>query len=151
MSIVLKQQLYDFCKSALNERLTSVQGVMAGIQKSLLSETKSTAGDKHETGRAMLQLEREKTGRQIAAIEQQLQLLARIDPETTGEHIHLGSLVYTANGCYFMAIGLGLATLDNQPYFIIAPQAPIGKLMLGKQAGDTFEFNGKTIQIESVV
>ena len=151
MSIALKQQLYDFCKSALDERLASIQGVMAGIQKSLLSETKSTAGDKHETGRAMLQLEREKTGRQIVAIEQQQQLLTRIDPETTGEHIHLGSLVYTSNGCYFMAIGLGLATLDNKPYFIIAPQAPIGKLMLGKQAGDTFEFNGKTIQIESVV
>ncbi len=39
-------------------------------KKALFSETKSSAGDKHETGRAMLQLEMEKTSQQLAVINQ---------------------------------------------------------------------------------
>ena len=34
-------------------------------QNGLQSESKSSAGDKHETGRAMLQLEAEKLGKQL--------------------------------------------------------------------------------------
>ena len=33
------------------------------LQQSLDSETKSSAGDKHETGRAMLQIDLEKAGK----------------------------------------------------------------------------------------
>jgi hypothetical protein len=64
----IKKELYNQCFSFIENRLLTVKKTMAEIQESLLSETKSSAGDKHETGRAMLQLEREKAGNQLVEI-----------------------------------------------------------------------------------
>ena len=74
-----KQQLYTKCQDFLNGRLEVIQSKILDIQNSLQSETKSSAGDKHETGRAMLQLEREKTGHQLAEIQKQKGILAKIN------------------------------------------------------------------------
>lgn len=146
----IKQQLYNICKSYLNERANTLHEIIDGIQKSLQSETKSSAGDKHETGRAMLQLEREKAGNQFAAIQKQQELLAKTNINDFSTRIRLGSLVVTSNGIYFLAISKGLVTINKEPYFVIAPQSPIGKLLLGKQIGDEVVFNGKAIRIKSI-
>ena len=68
-NLELKQQLYKLCQDFVENRKKTVQKNINEIQESLTSETKSSAGDKHETGRAMLQLEREKVGHQLAEIE----------------------------------------------------------------------------------
>ena len=73
----LKQDLYMQCQVFVGTRLRAIQKTIAEIQESLTSETKSSAGDKHETGRAMLQLEREKAGHQLAEIQKLNQLLSR--------------------------------------------------------------------------
>ncbi|MFD0963288.1 3-oxoacyl-ACP synthase [Pseudofulvibacter geojedonensis] len=146
----IKQQLYNICESFLNERANTLHEIIDGLQKSLQSETKSSAGDKHETGRVMLQLEREKAGNQFAAIQKQQELLVKTNINNSSTKIRLGSLVETSNGIYFLAISKGLVTLNNQPYFVIAPQSPIGKLLLGKQVDEEVVFNGKTIRIKSI-
>jgi len=61
----IKTQLLELCNQSLDTRLQNVLAVIEDIKQSLQSETKSSAGDKHETGRAMLQLEREKAGHQL--------------------------------------------------------------------------------------
>ena len=76
--MIQKEQLYNLCVTFINNRLLAVKTTLEEIQESLLSETKSSAGDKHETGRAMLQLEREKTGQQLSEIQKINQLLAII-------------------------------------------------------------------------
>ena len=53
--MTIKQQLYKKCQDFLNQRLETIQNTILDIQNALQSETKSSAGDKHETGRAMLQ------------------------------------------------------------------------------------------------
>lgn len=146
----IKQLLYKECEAFLKERADTLHEIIAGIQESLQSETKSSAGDKHETGRAMLQLEREKAGNQFAAIQQQQQLLAKVNVDKENSVVSLGSLVQTVNGVYFIAISKGLITIENKSYFVVAPQSPIGKLLLGKRQGDQVVFNGKTIQIEAI-
>ena len=70
----LKQDLCHQCQAFIDNRLRTIQKTINEIQESLTSETKSSAGDKHETGRAMLQLEREKAGNQLAEIQKINQL-----------------------------------------------------------------------------
>ena len=147
MSQHIKKQLYNACRIFLQERLDAVHDIIASVQESLESETKSSAGDKHETGRAMLQLEREKAGKQLAALQQQEELLAKVSIEGSSEVIRLGSLVATNKGMFFIGISKGLIRLEKQDYFAIAPNAPIGQLLLGKKVGDTFSFNGNDFQI----
>ncbi|MGB6268777.1 MAG: 3-oxoacyl-ACP synthase, partial [Olleya sp.] len=103
----IKQQLYNQCQQFLDNRLQAIQKTISEIQESLTSETKSSAGDKHETGRAMLQLEREKAGQQLAEIQKTSQILSKIDVSKTSKNIVLGSVVFTTNANYYFAISAG--------------------------------------------
>ncbi|MFP4844510.1 3-oxoacyl-ACP synthase [Winogradskyella sp. PE311] len=147
----IKQKLYDQCKQHLNNRLKVVQSTITDIQNNLQSETKSSAGDKHETGRAMLQLEREKTGQQLAEIQKQFQILNKINPETKHNAIALGSVVYTTQFNYFVAISEGELKLDNEKFFAISPITPIGKLLMAKKKNDIFKFRNQNISILEVI
>ena len=55
-----KQKLFNACKEFVQDKLSTIEKTIQSNKSALNSETKSSAGDKHETGRAMLQLEMEK-------------------------------------------------------------------------------------------
>ena len=59
---LIKKALFAKCEAFVSEKIDSLERGLESHQKALASETKSSAGDKHETGRAMLQLEMEKSG-----------------------------------------------------------------------------------------
>lgn len=146
----LKEQLYALCKSYVNQRLKTVEEILSSNQKALQSETKSSAGDKHETGRAMLQLEMEKAGQQIAGISQMSLTLAKLDLFNTSKTAHLGSVLFTDSTNYFLAVSAGKLTVCGNDFFAISISSPIGKLLLGKQEKDTVIFNGKSFQIITI-
>ena len=141
----IKQQLLEACVKYVQERENTIKAIISSNQKALHSETKSSAGDKHETGRAMLQLEMEKTGQQLAVIDQMKMILDRITINDNSELVKLGSLVTTNTHNYFLAISTGELFIENKSYFVVSIASPIGKLLLGKKEGDEFEFNGKII------
>ncbi len=143
--------LFDKCCEYLEPRFSTIQSSIEEIQESLMSETKSSAGDKHETGRAMLQLEREKAGQQLAEIENVKNALTQINIDKISETIILGSLVYTSQFNYFIAISAGLLTVDSETFYAISPQTPIGQLLLGKRIGDSFVFREQEIVIEKII
>ncbi|MFD2529853.1 3-oxoacyl-ACP synthase [Polaribacter marinaquae] len=143
----LKEALYNNCKEFVEKRLQNVEEVISSNQKALQTETKSSAGDKHETGRAMLQLEMEKAGQQLAGITQMKEILAKIDISKTSKNAHLGSIVYTDKANYFLSISAGHLTIENTNYFAVSVSSPIGKLLLGKQKGETISFNGNVFKI----
>lgn len=147
----VKHQLYRKCEDALNRRLEVLQQTISDIQNNLQSETKSSAGDKHETGRAMLQLEREKAGQQLAEIQKQFELLHKINPKTIQSTIALGAVVYTSQANYFLAVSAGEFIADEQHFFAISPATPIGQLLLSKGEGDTIQFRAQKIKILKVL
>lgn len=146
----LKQALFEHCSNFIENRFQTVQNAINDIQKSLLSETKSSAGDKHETGRAMLQLEREKAGNQLADIQKLKETFTKIDISKTSETIGLGNVVITSHNNYFIAISAGEFTVEDETYFAISPSTPIGKLLLGKTVGDEVVFREQRFKVESV-
>ena len=81
----LKKDLYAQCLKFVEDRYLKIHNQINEIQESLTSETKSSAGDKHETGRAMLQLEREKVGQQLAEVEKLKEGLSKIDVDKTSD------------------------------------------------------------------
>jgi len=146
-----KERLYLQCEIFIENRLKTFQNAINEIQKALLFETKSTAGDKHETGRAMLQLEREKLGQQLAEIQKTKELLSRVDTQKEADTICLGSIVYTAQLNYFISISAGELTDNNVKFYAISPNTPIAKLLLSKRKGDVIEFRGEKSVIISTV
>lgn len=146
----LKIALYKQCEDFVNKRLQNIENSISSNQKALQSETKSSAGDKHETGRAMLQLEMEKAGQQLAGITEMKETLAKIEPAKKSKNIHLGSVVFTNQVAYFLSISAGKLVVENEFFFAISSASPIGKLLLGKQENEDFSFNGKIIRILKV-
>ena len=147
----IKETLFIACKNYVNTRLQTVENIISSNQKALQTETKSSAGDKHETGRAMLQLEMEKAGVQLAGIQQMKEILAKINIDKTAKIAHLGSVIETNTANYFLSISVGKITIENKNYFAISISSPIGKLLLGKQESDVFSFNGKSFQISKIL
>ena len=143
----LKQKLLNTCKEYVNERLDKLRAQIKSLEVSLHSETKSSAGDKHETGRAMVQLEREKTGQQLFEAEKLEKLISKVNIENPSAFIRLGSLVITSQVNYFIAISVGKLEVENVFYYAISPDTPIGKLLLGKKAEDEVSFNGASFRI----
>ncbi len=143
----MKEQIYTHCVAHVEERLQRLKHTIANLQEALSSETKSTAGDKHETGRAMVQLEREKCGKQLAEVQKLQKILSKISLTNATNIVHLGSLVHTTNAIYFIAISIGQVRIANEVAYAIAPNTPIGKLLIGKKVHDTITFNGITQKI----
>lgn len=146
----VKQALHNGCVLFTQNRLDTINKTILELQESLTSETKSSAGDKHETGRAMVQLEREKAGHQLAEIQKVNQLLAKISTEKTSKVIGLGSVVYTTKSNYYIAISAGELEVDTQKFYAIAANTPIAQLLLGKTIGDDIVFRNQNFAITDV-
>jgi len=147
----LKRELFMQCDAFIENRLVSIQKVIAEIRESLTAESKSSAGDKHETGRAMLQLEREKAGKQLAEIEKLKQYLGKVDISKTSKIIGLGSVVYTDQANYFISISAGELYLKDQKFFAIAPNTPIGLLLIRKKVNEHFSFRNQDFEILKII
>lgn len=141
-SILLKQ-----CSQFVKTRQDRILKTIADIEESLKEESKSTSGDKHHTGRAMLQIDRENTGNQLKEIEKVLSQLNKITINSSSEVVRLGSLVFTDQAIFFISISVGSLNLDSTIYLGVAPNSPIGNLLLGKKKGDRINFNGKEYHI----
>ncbi|MFL0353212.1 3-oxoacyl-ACP synthase [Xanthomarina sp. GH4-25] len=146
----IKQNLHNACFQFIENRLLTIQKSINEIQESLTSETKSSAGDKHETGRAMLQLEREKSGNQLAEIMKVKEAFSKIDISKSLSTIGLGSLVFTNQSNYFIAISAGEITVNKQQFFCVSPNTPIGKLVIGKQINDVVKFREQEFKISAI-
>jgi len=117
------------------------------LHKDLNSETKSSAGDKHETGRAMIQLELEKLGNQIHKIELNYQRLNTIKDFKTSSSVGLGSIIFTDKANYYLAVAADSCKINSKVFYCISSQSPIGKLLFGKKINQSIRFN----DIESII
>ena len=146
----IKKRLYQELQKQVEQRITNARKAMQAAQESRDNETKSSVGDKYETGRAMMQLEQERNEVQMIKAINLKNELDQIDMTKSSEVVELGSLVSTNKGQYFIAIGLGKISIDEQKYFVISKDAPIGKVLLGKKQGDTVQWQANSIKIESI-
>lgn len=145
--MIYKQEILDHLNVLIDEKIHSIQLRYDDLNNDLSSDHKSSAGDKHETGRAMTQLEQEKLAGQLNQLQQQKETVSKIE-DTPLNKIQFGSLIHTSNGIYFMSIGLGKIEVNSQQVFCISTSSPVGQLFLEKKEGDEIQFNGNKILVE---
>ena len=148
--IHVKSALYQACKAYVAQRIATAKEALAEAKEAAAEETKSSAGDKYETGRAMAQLDEERALGQLAEANKLADALATIPQGKKNEEVQPGSLVITPQGHYFMGVSVGKVTEEGQDYFVIAPSSPIGQVLLGAKPGETVSFQGRTIAIQEV-
>lgn len=146
----IKQQLYNTCLDRLQSQIDTLEKAMERIQDAKNNETKSSAGDKYETGRAMMQMEADKISTVLNETYTKLHQLQHINIHNTPEFIQLGSLVMTSLRRYFISISMGKISLDGKLYFCISPEAPLAKGLVGKRVGEKLVFNGNEEEVLEV-
>lgn len=147
----IKLALYNKCLEYVEEQIKHIQEAINAAKESGNDETKSSAGDKHETGRAHMQLEQEKNSKQLNEVLMLRQGLAKIDPKVNSDKIVPGSLVITNQGNFYISISAGKINIIGKDYFSVSPASPIALNFAGKKAGDNIVFNGKEYRIEEVL
>lgn len=138
-----KQSLYQQLLSKLNEKIVAFQDAVSAIKESIANETKSTAGDKYETARAMLHIEQENISRQLNNVLTQRNELYKLENIKIGDTIIPGTLIATDNGIFYLSIGFGQLKIDDQTIIVLSPQAPLGRVFLGLKKGDIAIFDNK--------
>ena len=138
---MIKEKLFFHCENYLQKRKNLLEQRKNELQLALTYETKSSAGDKHETGRAMIQIEREKLGNQLLALEQEDQKLRSLKNHYNTGIVSLGSVVRTDNGNYYIALAAESCDIEIHTYSCISSISPIGKLLLGKKTKEHIKFN----------
>ncbi|PIE87314.1 MAG: 3-oxoacyl-ACP synthase [Bacteroidetes bacterium] len=145
-----KSSILNVLKLEIDERISSLEKALENSRMEMANDTKSTAGDKHETGRAMAQLEQEKLGKQVLAARELKQAVAQIDSSKSHSEIQFGSLVKASNGYFFFSVGIGKLIIENETVFCLTMTSPLGIALRGKKVGDVIEFNGQKISILNV-
>jgi len=146
----IKAKLLTACYKYASEKTEYLQRAIRDLQDSANEETKSSAGDKYETGRAMAQLEIEKLAAQLHDVSSLRNTLDKIATRQDETNIMLGSVVQTNNGNYFIAISAGNFVVGGQSYFAVGGHTPLALALKGRKSGDVDEFNKKIITILSV-
>lgn len=146
----IKHELYNLCQVYLQQRIQTAKQAIEEAQQAANNETKSSSGDKYETGRAMMQLEIEKDSVQLSESLKLKQALDQISIDNSSTSVHPGSLVVTDQAVFFIAISVGKLTLHGKTYLAISPASPVGIKLLGLKLNDSFTFNDRTYVVQEI-
>jgi hypothetical protein len=144
----IKEFLYDYCLEYAQKRLNNIQTAIRSSLESGNDENKSSAGDKHETGRSMAQLEQEKLSFQFQEAEKLLQLLNSFERGKKSSLISIGTVIQTDHDNYFISIPAGKIIIDNETYYAISAVSPLGVALINANGKQAFIFNGKEYRIK---
>ena len=148
----IKLDLIEFCKKNIEERIFTATAAIDEARKSSAGETKSSAGDKYETSREMMQSVIEQhTHQLVEAKKLKENLLMILDSKEKNARICGGSVVHTSSGNFFLLIPAGFIEMQGKKYALISLSSPIGKLLLGKSMGDMISFNTTEYRIIDVI
>ncbi len=145
-----KELILNQLHKLLDKKIEALEQYIESAKESRDNETKSSVGDKYETGRAMAQMELDKNQTQLTQIQNQKNELLKIDASKKYDQSEFGAIIITNLGNYFLSIGIGKIDLENESCFCISASSPIGQQLLNKSAGDLFFFNGKEISIKEI-
>ncbi|PRX48122.1 transcription elongation factor [Salegentibacter salegens] len=146
----IKEKLFKACEAYLEERIKRIETSMAGLESDLGNETKSSAGDKYETGREMINLEINKLAEQLQQFKSLKNTLNVAKNRTNTSSAQLGTAVKTNMANYFIAIPANRIIVDGEEYFAIGANSPIAQLLLNKKVGEEITFNGKSAKLLEV-
>lgn len=146
----MKKKIYDACVILLQNKIDFFNHTLNDLSEGTKNDSKSSAGDKHETAMAMMQIEQEKIGKQLNDVTHLLHLLYRIDINTSLEKIGKGSLIYSAKNIFFIATSLGKITVDGLEVFVISPESPLALAFMGKKVNDKATVNNQTYIVDKI-
>lgn len=143
-----KQEIINIIREKITDKIRYFENLIAETRASN-NDTKSSMGDKYETGREMLQQEINNLQRQLNETLNQQAVVQKITSEPS-EKVQNGALVKTNKGLFYISVSLGEIVFEKEKIMTVSAESPLVKMMYGKKAGESFTINTIHQQIENV-
>ena len=143
-----KKEILTIINHRIADKAEYFENLIAGTRASN-NDTKSSMGDKYETGREMLQQEINNLQRQLNEILNQQAVMQKINSGPS-EKVQNGALVKTNNGIFYIGASIGEIVSENQKIMTVSAESPLVKAMFGKKMGDAFSINNISQTIENI-
>ncbi|MCJ8154950.1 hypothetical protein MKJ01_14370 [Chryseobacterium sp. SSA4.19] len=143
-----KSEIIKIVRNKITSKIQNFENLIAETRASS-NDTKSSMGDKYETGREMLQQEINNLQRQLNEALNQQVLIRKITSEPSLK-VQNGALVKTDKGVFYISASIGEIILDNQKIMTISAESPLAKAMTGLTKGQSFSVNTVSQIIEEI-
>ncbi|PZX60218.1 hypothetical protein LV84_00489 [Algoriphagus ratkowskyi] len=147
-----KEKVYQTAITQVKEKINLLKAERKAINDGILEDTKSSAGDKFETGRETMSRDLMTVENQLKQANFEFDELCRFQaikqPSAT---IQEGSLVKLGADTYLISISLGQITVDGEKLFMLSKNSPLGEILVGNKKNDQVEFRGKSILITELL
>lgn len=140
-------RILEACRDRIEARKKENLAEMQNLDAAAAAETKSSAGDKYETGRELIAQARRVIERNLAEVAAGLEALDRMAAATPGAEAAYGSLVETSNGWYLLGASLGEAETSHGPVRTVSLASPLGAALKGRKEGDRIPWRGAILEI----
>lgn len=145
-----KSDLLQFLTAQIHSQLHELNEEIDSIIIEIGNETKSSAGDKFETSREMMNQERGRIETRIGHLKNQLRALSEIEKRDLATTIDFGSLVKTSRGTFLFGLAIGKVIFKEEDVMVISLNSPIGKAFLAKKEKEEVNFQNTNYQILNI-
>jgi hypothetical protein len=146
--LAVKQKILDACFENQNKVIDNLKKVMEEASDS--AEEYGLPKDLYDSYRNQMMSKRDMFAQQLHKINEQIDILRRIDMSRIFDQVRFGAVVITKSQRIFVATGIGKVNVDGEEYFVISALVPFYSAIDGKKAGDQFEFRGRKEKIIEV-
>lgn len=136
-----RKELKQLVLNTLNHQIETIQNQISSLSQDAQNDAKSSAGDKHETGLAMMHLEQEKLNAKLAELLGLQQTAQKLSESKTTDKVVLGSIVKTNKAIFYISVPIQVVNYEKTQVFCVSLQAPLIKAFLNQQVGAEIVFN----------
>lgn len=143
-----KSKILEAVKSRIAEKIQKLEKLIEETRASN-NDTKSSMGDKYETGREMLQQEINNLQRQLNESLNQQSIIQKISSDPLSK-VQNGALVKTDKGLFYISASAGEIMVDQQKIMTVSAESPLAKAMYGLTEKQNFSVNNVTQKIVEI-
>lgn len=145
-----KQKLLEKCNEYVDKRINDYKNEIQLIKESIASNDQGNSED-DDSGNGKLFNDLEKNMEFLNDATKTKDHLKLIKTNIDSSDAILGSIVKTNIMNFYISTSIGKLEVDDETYFAISLNSPIGQLLKNKTTKDTFEFNQKKYQITEII
>jgi hypothetical protein len=150
MDNTFKNSLKEFVLDAILEKKEDLDSQLKALQQASNADTKSSMGDKYETGRESINQSRGLLEKQRALLIRSAAIVEQI-PIGPTTIVASGALIKIHLGWIWVAASVGKVTCQGQEVQVVSIDSPIIMVLKGKRKGESVIFRGQKAEILDVL
>jgi hypothetical protein len=136
-----REKILEEAKLHFSTKLKALDTHIKTVQDAANQESKSSVGDKYETGRAMAQNEVFQLKVQYEALRHEVEKLFHLPSISNPDQANNGSLVKTKKGWFLLGAALGKFMYGSTSVYFISLDSPLGSALTKKKKEEEFLVN----------